>query len=214
MPSEITPRSPGLAPALIVVSICGWMVMELEILGARILAPFFGSSVYVVMGSVIGVFLISLAAGYLLGGWVSEKAWGGRLLGIGLAAAGTWLVVLPHVVAPVCDGLFDAGFDDKWGSLAAALLFFGAPTAALGMAPPMTVRRLTRATTRAGRCTGLVLAVSTAASFAGCLTTAFYLVRFSWKTTLVLSGVALGVVGVAVLAGAWRAARPAEEMPR
>jgi hypothetical protein len=63
----------GLA-IIVIACICGWFVMELEVLGVRVLAPYFGSAVYVVMGSVIGVFLLSLSAGYMLGGWLSRKA--------------------------------------------------------------------------------------------------------------------------------------------
>ena len=62
------------AATIFIACSCGWFVMELEILGIRMLAPYFGSAVYVVMGSVVGVFLLSLSSGYMLGGWLSRKA--------------------------------------------------------------------------------------------------------------------------------------------
>ena len=58
---------------VLITCVTGWFVMELEILGVRMLSPYFGSAVYVVMGSVIGVFLLSLSCGYMLGGWLSKK---------------------------------------------------------------------------------------------------------------------------------------------
>ena len=59
---------------LLFVACCsGWYIMELEILGGRILNIYFGSSIYVVWGSVIGVFLLSLSIGYILGGWLSRR---------------------------------------------------------------------------------------------------------------------------------------------
>ena len=45
----------------------GFVIMSLELLGGRVLAPYFGSSIYV-WGSIITVFMLSLALGYLFGG--------------------------------------------------------------------------------------------------------------------------------------------------
>ena len=46
--------------------------MSLELLGGRVLAPYFGSSIYV-WGSIITVFMLSLALGYLAGGRLSVR---------------------------------------------------------------------------------------------------------------------------------------------
>jgi xanthine/uracil permease len=178
---------------------CGWFVMELEILGVRVLAPYFGSAVYVVMGSVIGVFLLSLSAGYMLGGWLSRKANSKRLLGINLMAAGAWLCAMPFFVEPVCDGILSVGAGEKWGSLLAALVLFGAPTVLLGTVSPTAVRWLTTRASDSGLNAGLVLAFSTVASFAGCVVTAFYLVLLSMRYTICASGVALVALGGTVL---------------
>jgi len=48
----------------------GFFVMGVELLGGRILAPYFGGSIYV-WGSIITVFMLSLALGYLCGGRLS-----------------------------------------------------------------------------------------------------------------------------------------------
>jgi MFS family permease len=173
--------------------------MELEILGVRVLAPYFGSAVYVVMGSVIGVFLLSLSGGYMLGGWLSRKANSKRTLGMNLMAAGAWLCIMPFLTAPVCDGIFDAGLDEKWGSLLAAVVLFGVPTVLLGTVSPTAVRWLTTRASDSGLNAGLVLAFSTVASFAGCVVTAFYLVLLSVRHTIRVSGIVLVVLGGAVL---------------
>ena len=47
--------------------------MGIELLGGRILAPFFGSSVHI-WGSIITVFMLSLSFGYLLGGKLSTRS--------------------------------------------------------------------------------------------------------------------------------------------
>ncbi len=61
------------ARVILLACVCGWFIMELEILGVRMLTPYFGSAIYVVTGSVIGIFLLSLSAGYMLGGWASNR---------------------------------------------------------------------------------------------------------------------------------------------
>ena len=45
----------------------GFIIMSVELLGGRMLAPNFGTSIYV-WGSIITVFMLSLSVGYLVGG--------------------------------------------------------------------------------------------------------------------------------------------------
>ena len=182
-----------------VACVCGWFVMELEILGVRVLAPYFGSAVYVVMGSVIGVFLLSLSVGYMLGGYLSRKVASKRDLGLCIMIAGAWMAALPLFTRSVCERIFDMGLDEKWGSLLASLILFGVPTMLLGTVSPTVVRWLTRRASNAGLNAGLVLALSTVASFAGSVVTAFYLILLSIKQTLAVSGIVLLLLGAAIL---------------
>jgi len=184
---------------VLVACICGWFVMELEILGVRALAPYFGSAVYVVTGSVIGVFLLSLSAGYMLGGWFSRKANSQRMLGVNLMVAGAWLCAIPLLIEPVCEGMFNIGLDEKWGSLLSALVLFGVPTLLLGTVSPAAVCWLTTQASDSGLNAGLVLAFSTVAGFAGCVVTAFYLVLVSMWRTICVSGIVLVALGGVIL---------------
>ena len=65
----------------LVVFTCGAVVMSFEILGSRVLAPNFGSSVFV-WGSLISVFLAGLSAGYYFGGRLADINPSSRKLGI------------------------------------------------------------------------------------------------------------------------------------
>lgn len=187
---------------ILIACICGWFVMELEILGVRMLAPYFGSAVYVVTGSVIGVFLLSLSIGYMLGGWMSTKALWQTLLGCSICLAGVWVAILPFAAEAVCDSIFQMGLDEKWGSLIASLVLFGVPTILLGTVSPSVIRWLSDRAAGSGFNAGLVLAASTIASFAGCVVTAFYLILLSMRQTLIVSGTIVAALGVAVLAHA------------
>ena len=59
-----TITSPGLVMSLAFTS--GFIIMSVELLGGRILAPYFGSSIYV-WGSIISIFMVALSTGYLIG---------------------------------------------------------------------------------------------------------------------------------------------------
>ncbi len=54
-----------------VVFLCGMNVMSFEIIGARILGPYVGTSIFV-WSSIIGIILASLSAGYWFGGKISD----------------------------------------------------------------------------------------------------------------------------------------------
>ena len=71
-----------------VVAVCGAVLMALEILSSRVLAPHYGNSVYV-WGSIISVFLAALSLGYLLGGRLADRQPSMAALGrmVALAAA-------------------------------------------------------------------------------------------------------------------------------
>ncbi|MGB7949539.1 MAG: fused MFS/spermidine synthase, partial [Candidatus Binatia bacterium] len=56
----------------IVVFVSGAVLMGLEIAGSRVLAPYFGSSIFV-WGSLISVVMAALSIGYYWGGWLSAR---------------------------------------------------------------------------------------------------------------------------------------------
>ena len=62
-------------PSTVVIAVAfvsGFCIMTIEMLGVRIMAPYFGGSQYV-WGSIITIFMLALALGYLLGGRLSMR---------------------------------------------------------------------------------------------------------------------------------------------
>lgn len=155
----------------------GFFVMAIELLGGRLLAPYFGSSIYV-WGAIITVFMLALSLGYLWGGYASlHTPTLRRLASILLAAAAATLPVLiwgdrllEHLSALIGD--------PRFGSLAAAALLFFLPTCISGMVSPYAVRLLVADRASAGQLAGKLYFVSTAGSAAGTLLTSFYLVLY------------------------------------
>jgi MFS family permease len=76
-----------------IVASIGAVIMALEILSSRVLAPFFGNSVYV-WGSIISVFLAALSIGYYLGGRLADRQPRLALLGRLMAIAAACMVLL------------------------------------------------------------------------------------------------------------------------
>lgn len=176
----------------------GFVIMSLELLGGRALAPWFGASVHV-WGSVIAVFMLALSVGYLLGGRLSQRRPSLGKLGMAFLAAAALLYPLVHAAEPAMAWIFERIEDPRYGSLAAALALFGAPTVALGVISPYAVRLLVDAVETSGRVAGTLYFVSTLGSALGTLATSFYFVLW-FETNTIVAGLALALVGGAAIA--------------
>ncbi len=177
----------------------GYFVMGIELLGGRLLAPYFGSSIYV-WGAIITVFMLALSLGYLWGGRASLHAPSlKRLAAILLAAAVTALPILLWGDS-LLDHLSMLISDPRFGSLAAAALLFLLPTCVSGMVSPYAVRLLVADRASAGHLAGKLYFVSTFGSAAGTILTSFYLVLY-----LEVNQILLLMLGVSVVIGviAW-----------
>lgn len=173
----------------------GFFVMGIELLGGRLLAPFFGSSIFV-WGGIIAVFMACLSVGYLVGGQFSLKAPSLSILGALLMGAGVLGLPIIAVGTATLEWLSYAVPDPRYGSLAGALLLFGATTVVSGMISPYAVRLLIADLNQAGRSAGLLYFVSTLGSAAGTILTSFYLVLY-----LELDIIILSMIGVSLVLG-------------
>lgn len=184
----------------------GFFVMGVELLGGRMLAPNFGSSIYV-WGALITVFMLALSLGYLAGGRFSQNNPSLKRLGLLLGAAAlTTLPVLPLSGIPLEDLAIRIP-DPRFGSLAAAVLLFFIPTFFSGMVSPYCVRLLIDAEASSGRRAGQLYFVSTFGSAAGTLLTSFYLVLWFEVNTLLWAMIGLSL-GFATLAMLFNGKRP------
>lgn len=181
----------------------GFAIMSLELLGGRILAPYFGSSIYV-WGSVISVFMLALALGYLLGGrWSLHGASLSRFAGLFLGA-GVILGPLVWYAGPLLSVVFKHFEDPRYGSLLAAALLFAPATIVLGMISPYAVRLCVDEAHHSGHVAGVLYFVSTLGSALGTLGTSFYFVLWFEIDTIILI---LTTLLVAMSAMAWAADR-------
>jgi spermidine synthase len=171
--------------------------MALEILGSRVLAPHYGSSVYV-WGSLITTFLTALAVGYWLGGRLADYR--PHPAAVSLIVACGAVLILPAVVwgADLLGFVGDLGWDVRWSALAASLVLFLPPSLALGMVTPFAVRISASLLERVGSVSGRYSALSAAGSILGTLLTAFVLIP-AFPVAELLVGLAFVLVLCAIL---------------
>lgn len=155
--------------------VSGFIIMAIELLGGRILAPYFGNSIYV-WGSIISVFMVSLSVGYLFGGKLSVRDPGLTRYGCFFVFAAITLVPTIIYGDAVMDTIFLWIEDPRYGSLVASSLLFFLPVAILGMIAPYSVRLMVENTRYSGQVAGRLYFVSTLGSALGTLLTSFYLV--------------------------------------
>ena len=192
--------------------ITGAVVMALEILGSRLLAPVFGNSLFV-WGALIGVILAAMSSGYATGGWLADRYPGGTVLTGLLLGSGAWTFLLAWKGHPVMFAVSGWIQDPRWGPCVAAAILLAPPAFGLSGALPALLRLSIPDMGHLGRHTGGMIAVSTVGSLVGTWGTAFYLL--SWLGSMTLVAV-LGAVQVLLgLLWWWRTiAQRASVVPR
>lgn len=174
----------------------GFIIMAIELLGGRVLSPYFGTSVYV-WGSIITIFMLSLSLGYLWGGRLSSRNPNHGVFAsfFGLSA----LLSLPIIFFAewTMTQVFLSVEDPRYGSLIAAILLYFLPICFMGMVSPYSIRLLVSSEEHSGRMAGLLYFVSTLGSALGTLLTSFYFVLWFEIDTIMW-----GAIAVLLLCGA------------
>jgi predicted membrane-bound spermidine synthase len=174
----------------------GFCIMGIELLGGRILAPFFGSSVHI-WGSIITVFMLSLSLGYLLGGKLSTKNASLTKYGFIFLIASISVIPISLFSQPIMTFIFTHIEDSRYGSLLASMALFFIPTVILGMISPYSVRLQVTESNKSGQVAGRLYFVSTLGSALGTIITSFYFVlAFDVNTIITAFAITLGLLGI------------------
>jgi spermidine synthase len=120
------------------VFVAGFAVMGLELLGSRLVTPVFGSSIWT-WGSLIGVVLAGLAAGYHFGGRLADRSPTKRKFSVILFMGGILVVLVPFTAPFVLSLSLYSSLGDQYGPLLATTLILGLQTFVLGMTSPYAV---------------------------------------------------------------------------
>jgi spermidine synthase len=182
----------------------GMTIMATEMSASRLLAPFFGNSLFI-WANLIGLILVYLTVGYFLGGRLADRRpEPGLLYHIALAAA-VMIAVLPFIARPVMglaiEGIAQVSAGAFLGSFAVTILLFALPVTMLGMISPFAIRLRVTGVETAGNIAGGMYALSTIGSIIGTFLPVLLLIPWlGTRNTMLLFAAALAAAAVLGLA--------------
>lgn len=171
---------------LTTIFMSGGAVLIIEIIGTKILAPVFGSTIFV-WSSLITTTLGGLAAGYYLGGIMARHHGANDFLR-GLRAifyktiifSGLFLIILPNLSQIILTKF--SNMDLKTGPLITSLLLFGPLFVVFGALTPLALQ--IKEQNIDAFAAGKIYAISTLGSLTGSLLAGFFLIPLLSITTI------------------------------
>lgn len=186
----------------VVIFTTGASVLAIEIVATRILAPYFGTTIFTVT-SVISVIMGALGVGYYFGGWLADRRDSLVQFYMIILLGGITVLGLEFIVTVYLKD-WAYHFSIVEGPLYMSLVLFFLPAFLLGLLVPYAVR-LQHDWLRdggAGRIAGSVFFWSTAGSIAGCLVAGYFLIP-NFGVDRIVAGIgylllAIGTLGVMI----------------
>ena len=182
------------------VFLSGAVLLGVEMAASRVLAPYFGNSLFV-WAAIIGVILGGLAVGYWFGGALADRFPTPLTLAVVIAGGAVAVLAIPLLDRPVIEWVLGWDPGPRLDPVLCAVLLFGPMSVLLSAVGPVAVRLQVRALPRVGRTAGRTFAISTAGSIAGTFVTAFWLIPELGIEQLFVFGAA-ALFGTAALVGA------------
>lgn len=159
----------------IIVFLAGAIGMGLELIAARVLSPYVGSS-NVVWTSIIGIILASMSLGYWLGGKKADKDANINTLSSILMLAAIFTSLIPILETLVVKQL--AGMIENLiiAAIICAVIVFSIPSFILAMISPFAVKIKSKEDDEIGSLSGRVSSLSTIGSITGTFLMGFVLI--------------------------------------
>lgn len=175
----------------------GASVMAVEIAGAKLLAPFFGSSLYV-WSSVMAITLGGLASGYFLGGKLSKRKDKERMLFYILAIAVCCMSSMPFLNSLLYSA---ANYLSLLPAVVISTFVLLFPTMlCMGATSPLIISVLTTQVNDSGENSGKIYAISTTGGILATFLSGFYLIpNYGITFTLLCFSVLLALVSLFLL---------------
>jgi predicted membrane-bound spermidine synthase len=159
---------------LISISIIeGGAVMAVELLGAKLIAPSYGASLYV-WATTLAVTMGGLTTGYLLGGVISEKYPNKNVLHYIVLASAIFVSIMPTTSSIIMDATL--GMNLKIGIVISSLCFVFPPLVFFGMVSPLIIRLISREVSEVGNSVGTIYSISTLGGIATTFLFGFYFI--------------------------------------
>ncbi len=179
---------------LLVSFVEGGAVMSVELVGAKMVAPFYGNSLYV-WAAVLGLTLGGLATGYYFGGNISEKYPHQRSLHIIVLITAILIALMPVTSQLIMTATLP--LELRLGITLSCLVFLYPPLVCCGMVSPLIIRLLATELSLVGRAAGTVYAISTLGGIIVTFLMGFYFIPFvGLKASALYTALILGIFPV------------------
>ncbi len=178
----------------------GAVLLGLEIVASRVLAPYFGNSIFV-WGSLISVFLLALSIGYFWGGSMADRYPSFTVLAMVVFVASAFVLVLPLIYLPASRFMVSLDLEFRLSVLLTTMLFFLLPSVLIGMVSPYIIKLSASELAVIGQTAGNIYSVSTMGSITGALGVSFFLIPvMGTRAIILLAGGMLILAGLLCLA--------------
>jgi hypothetical protein len=175
---------PHTAAVKILLFVSGFIILALEIMGARLMGPYTGITVPV-WSALISITLTGSAVGYFLGGRLADRGQKAELLGGMVLCAAFFIAIIPvsrAVLEPIASQVSGAA-----GALIGAFALLFIPTAFLSAVITYAIRGLVESLETIGQAHGDLYGLATIGSAIGVFATSYLLVPL-WTVSQILYG--------------------------
>src|SRR5579872_1853596 len=164
-------RRPAQARLLILlVFVAGACSLAVELSASRLLAPYFGTSLFI-WANLIGLILVYLTVGYYVGGRIADRFPRAPVLYGMMTVAAFLISLIPFISRPIMhwsqSSFATYSIGVFYGSLVSVILLFALPMILLGCVSPFAIRLSIEQLGKSGRTAGQLYAISTAGSIVG-----------------------------------------------
>ena len=189
---------------ILLVFVSGASSLAVELSASRLLAPYFGTSLFV-WANLIGLILLYLTIGYYLGGRLADRYPRPEVLYTLTIIAAFLISLIPFISKPILEwsqssfATYSVGV--FYGSLISVILLFAVPMILLGCVSPFAIRLRIERLGKSGRTAGQLYAISTAGSILGTFLPVLFLIpTIGTYRTFFTFAVALLLVSIVGLA--------------
>lgn len=155
---------------ILMVFVAGACSLAIELTASRLLAPYFGTSLFV-WANLIGLILLYLSIGYYVGGRLADRYPRPAVLYSLTTIAALLIACIPVISGAILTWALtvfsNLALGVFYGSLIAVMLLFALPMILLGCVSPYAIRLRITQSGKAGRTAGQLYAISTAGSIVG-----------------------------------------------
>lgn len=170
----------------VITFIAGALGMIIELVAARILSPYLGSS-NLIWTCIIGMMLGFMSLGYYLGGRISDKYPNKNIMSIFLLTSATFTSIIPLMEIYIIEPLSLSNINSSLVAIICSSLTFGMPSLFLATISPFAVKLKDKELDDVGKVSGKMSSFSTIGSIFGTFLAGFVLIpRLGVKNIILL----------------------------